>query len=187
MTVTFICITLSLLCWRPSIRTCGKWNFSFVLIKCNDFHEILLLRFIVTQVIFVCILWQSCQRSALWNKMNTLFVHSMDAERAQYNMQNYDKHETLLLDMCFLYLYFPADWVGKYLGTYQNNLTHISSAAAYYVFKYKEKLFPWKCLQRYCKNKNHVVVLHYYRFQKYDLIFHQTFCFLNCDFYPWII
>ena len=91
----------------------------------------MVLMFIITQVILICILRQYCQRSVVWNKMSILFVHCMGIARAQYNVKNLGKHEILLFDTCLLYLYFPTDWVGKYLGNYHNNVTHISGAVAH--------------------------------------------------------
>ena len=97
-------------------------------LECRTFHEILLFMFIETQLLFVCIIWQSCHISALWNTMNMLFVCDMDVSYEHYNVKHCGKHEMLLLDTCLLYLYFPPDWVGKYLGTYNNNITHIYRA-----------------------------------------------------------
>ena len=63
--------------------------------------------------------------------MNVLFVHGIDVSRQQYNVKHYGKYEILLLDTCLFYLYFPPDWVGKYLVTYHNNVTRISSGVAH--------------------------------------------------------
>ena len=63
--------------------------------------------------------------------MDMLFVCFMDIGCTQYNVLHYGKNENLLLDRCLLHLYFPPDWVGKYLDTYQNNIAHISSAVAH--------------------------------------------------------
>ena len=49
----------------------------------------------------------------------------------------------LLLDTCLLYLYLPLDWVGKYLDTYHNNVTHIYSAVSHDVYKYSLTLLTW--------------------------------------------
>ena len=57
--------------------------------------------------------------------MNTLFVSGMDVTREQYKNKHYCKHEIVLLETFFLYIYLTPDWVGKCLGTYQNNATHI--------------------------------------------------------------
>ena len=100
-------------------------------------------------------------------------------------MIHYGKHEILFLDTCFLYLYFPTDWIGQYLGTYHNNGAHISIVVSHNFWTYMDTLLTWPCLQRYCKYYNHEVVQDYHRFQIYDLIFHQTFCFEHCDFYIW--
>ena len=51
----------------------------------------------------------------------------MSVGHAQYNMIDYGKHENLLMNKCLLYIYLPPDWVGKYLVTYHNNVTHIYS------------------------------------------------------------
>ena len=59
--------------------------------------------------------------------MNMMFVCGMDVVRVQYNMKHYGKHEILLFYTCLLYIYLPPDWVGKYLVTYHNNVTHIYS------------------------------------------------------------
>ena len=40
-------------------------------------------------------------------------------------------------------------------------------------------------MKRYCKYDNHKVLQNSYRFKKYNLIFHQNFCFVHCDFYLW--
>ena len=103
----------------------------FVSLECRTFHEIMVLMFIVTQVLFVCINFQSCQSLALRNKLNMLFICGTDVSCAQYKVGHYSKHERLLLDMCLLNLYFTPDWVEQYLGTYQNNVTHISSVVLY--------------------------------------------------------
>ena len=79
-------------------------------------------------------------------------------------------------------LYLPPDWVGKYWVTYHNNVTRISSAVFYDVYRYMDTLFPWPCLQHYCKNDNHEVVLNSYRLQKYNWVFLQTFCSVHFDF-----
>ena len=117
--------------------------------------------------------------------MHVLFIRSMDVSLKHYTVKNYGIHEIVLLDTCLLYLYLPPEWVRQYLVTYHNNGTHISSAVTHNVQRYKETLLPWPCLYRYCKLDNHEVVLHSYRFKKYNWIFQQTFCFANCDFYFW--
>ena len=60
-----------------------------------------------------------------------LFGRDMYVTREQYNVKHYGKHEILLLDTCFLYIYLPPNWVGQYLGTYHNNITHIFSAVSH--------------------------------------------------------
>ena len=78
----------------------------------------MLLMFLVTQVILMCIIWQYCQRSPLWNTTNMIFICGVDVGRAQYNVRSYGKNEELLLDTCLLYIYLPPDWAGQYLRTY---------------------------------------------------------------------
>ena len=141
--------------------------------------------FLVTQVIFVCVLWQSCPILPLWNTMNMLFIHNIDVACKQYNVKNYSKHEIILLDTCLLYLYLRPYWVGQHLNNYHKNVTHISSAVSHDAQRYMDTLFPCPCLHQYCKYDNNEVVLHYYRFQKYDWIFYQTSCFAQFDFYIW--
>ena len=97
------------------------------------FRGIVLLVFVVTQVIFVCILWQCYQSLLLWNKMSMLFVRGMDVSREQYNLKHYGNRKILLLETCLLYLYLNPDWVVQYLGTYHNNVTHIYSVVVHYV------------------------------------------------------
>ena len=63
----------------------------------------------------------------------------MDVGHAQYNTKNYSKHEILLLYL--LYLYFTPDWVGKYLGTYHNSVTHIYSELSHNVYNYRDIFF----------------------------------------------
>ena len=63
--------------------------------------------------------------------MDMLFVHGMGVAREQYNVKHYGKHEIVLFDTCLLYLYLPPDWVGQYLGTYHNSVTHISSVVSH--------------------------------------------------------
>ena len=121
--------------------------------------------------------------SALWKTMKILLVYRMNVGRAQYSVRNYEKYEILLLDTCLLCLYLPPDWVGKYLGTYHNNITNIFSVVDHYVQRYMDTLLSCPCMQRYCKYDNHEVVQNYYRFQKYDWMLHQTFCFAHYDFY----
>ena len=60
-----------------------------------------------------------------------LLVHGMDGGRSHYKERHYGKHNILLLNMCLLYIYLPPYMIGKYLGTYHNNITHISSAVAH--------------------------------------------------------
>ena len=79
--------------------------------------------------------------------------------------ENYGKHEIILLDTCLLYPYLPHDWIGQYLGTYNNNVTHISSAVDHDYYKYRDTLLTWPCLKWYCKYDNNEVVLHYYNFR----------------------
>ena len=97
------------------------WNVVFL-------NEILLFMFLVAQFLFVCILFYSCQSSPLWNTLNIFFICGMDVSREQYYVKNYGKHKIIFLDTCLLYLYFTPDWVGQYLGTFHNSVTHISSA-----------------------------------------------------------
>ena len=59
------------------------------------------------------------------------FVHGKEVSRAQYSMKNFGKDKILWLDTCLLYLYLPPDWVGQYLVTYHNNVTHIYSTVAH--------------------------------------------------------
>ena len=115
--------------------------------------------------------------------MNMFFVCGMSVDREQYNVKYYGKHEILLLDTWLLYIYYPPDWVGQYLVTYNKNVTYIYSALDHNVQSYRDTLLPWPCMQWNYKYDSHEVVLHSYRFQKYDWIFHQTFCFAHCDFY----
>ena len=56
-----------------------------------------------------------------------LLVCGIDVAPEQWNAKHYGKNKVLLLDTCLLYLYLPPYWVGKYLNTYQNTATHISS------------------------------------------------------------
>ena len=107
--------------------------------------------------------------------------------REQWNMKYYSKYEIVLLETCLLYLYSTPDWVGQYLGTYHNSVTHIYSAAAHGVYRYMEILLPWTCLQRYCKYENREIVLYSYRLQKYYCIFPQTFYFVHFEFYIWCV
>ena len=60
-----------------------------------------------------------------------LFFFFWNAGHAQYNVRRYSKHEILLLDTCLLHLYFTPDWLGKYLDTYQNNMTQNYSEVSY--------------------------------------------------------
>ena len=89
--------------------------------------------FLLTQVLFVCILCNSGQRPALWNTMKIFSIRGMDVARENRNVKHYSKHEILLLDTCVLYICVSPDWVGQYLVTYHNNVTHISSAVSHYV------------------------------------------------------
>ena len=97
----------------------------------------MLLMFLVTQVIFVCVFWKSCQRSSLCNILNMLFIRGMDVGREQYNVRHYGKYEILLLDTCLLYLYLSPEWVGQYLGTYHNNARYVSIAVVHDVYSYR--------------------------------------------------
>ena len=65
--------------------------------------------------------------------MKMLFVYGMYFVSEQYNVKHYGKHDILLLEKKLLYLYLPTDWVGQYLYTYHNNVTHISSTLSHYV------------------------------------------------------
>ena len=160
-----------------------QMKFQFLYLWNVFFCEILLLMFLVTQVIFMCILQQYWQSSSIWNTIICLFVCGMDIAREQYSVKNDGKHEIILLDICLLYLYLTHDWVEQYLGIYHKNVTQISSMASHDVQRYRDNFLPWPCLQQYCKYDNHEAVLHSYRVQNYDWIFHQTFCFTHCDFY----
>ena len=91
--------------WKMKCQFLYLWNVFF--------GEILLLMFLVTQFLFLCIIWQYCQISSLWNTMNMMFVRGLDVAYEQYNVKHYSKHEIILLYTCLLYLYFPPDWVGK--------------------------------------------------------------------------
>ena len=83
----------------------------FVTLECKTIHEIILLMFLLTQVLLVCILWQSCHSLVLCNAFNMLLVCGIDVGCAQYNVRHYGKHEILLLSTCLLYIYLPTDWV----------------------------------------------------------------------------
>ena len=113
----------------------------FLSLKCRTFHKIILLMFLFTHFILLCILFWSCQSYSLWNTMNVLFINFMVIGCSRYNVIHYGKHENVLLDKCLLYLYFPPDWVGKYLYTYNNNVTHISSAVSHDVYSYRYTFF----------------------------------------------
>ena len=43
--------------------------------------------------------------------MNMLFICGMDITHEQYNVKHYGKHEIILLDTYFLYLYLPPDYL----------------------------------------------------------------------------
>ena len=103
----------------------------------------------------------------------------------RYNMRYYNKHEILLLDTCFLYLFLYPWWIWQYLVIYHNNVTHISSVVSHYVYSYSGIFFTWPCIQWYFKYVSLEIVHNYYRFKIYNLIFHQTFCFAYIDFYLW--
>ena len=100
-------------------------------------------------------------------------------------MRHYNKHENLLSDTCLLNLYLPPGWAWQYLDIYHNDVAHIYSAIGNDVYSYSDIFLPLPFLQWYFKYCNHEIVQNYYRFQKYNLIFHQTFCFAYSDFYPW--
>ena len=85
---------------------------SFVSLEFNTCNEIILLMFLVTQVLFVCVLWQHHQILALWNTIIMLFVFGMDIGCSKYNVKRYGKHENILFSTCLLYLYLPPNWVG---------------------------------------------------------------------------
>ena len=51
------------------------------------FQEIVVLMFLVTKVILVCILWNYCKRLVLWKTMNMLLVSGMGVTHEHYNMQ----------------------------------------------------------------------------------------------------
>ena len=123
----------------------------FVSREFSTFHEILLLMFLLTQVLFMYILWKSCQISDLWNPINMLFIIIMDVVRSHYKVRHYGKHEILLLDTCLLYLYLTPNWVGKYSGIYHKNVTHISCVVSHDAYNYRGTLLPWPCPQRNCK------------------------------------
>ena len=103
-----------------------QMKFQFLYIWNLVFDEIMLLMFLLTQVLFMCILCQSCQIFSLRNTMKMLFVCGMDVAREQYSVNHYGKHKIVFLDTCFLYLYLPPDWVVQYLGAY-NNTGHTCS------------------------------------------------------------
>ena len=126
----------------------------------------MLLIFLVTQVIFVCIFCHYCHILTLWNTINMLFIRGMEVYRAQYNMRHYSKHEILLLDTCLLYLYFPPDRVVNYLCTYHNIITHISIVVDHYIYRYRDTVLPCPYLLWYFKYENYEVVLNSYRFQQ---------------------
>ena len=67
----------------------------------------------------------------MWNTLNTMCALRMDFCHEIYNMIHFGRHEKLLLDKFLLYLYLTPEWLGKYLGTYHNNVTHIYSAVAH--------------------------------------------------------
>ena len=64
--------------WITRIGTCGKWNNSFCITEMYLLNEVLLLMFIVTQNILVCVLCQSYQSSSLWNTKMMFFFRGMD-------------------------------------------------------------------------------------------------------------
>ena len=107
----------------------------------------------------------------------------MDIVQEKYNVKHYGKQNIVLLNTCFLYLYFLPDCVVQYLGTYHNNVTHIYSGLDYDFKSYRDIFLTWPCLQRYFKHENHEVVLHSYKSKIYDWIFHQKFCFALFEFY----
>ena len=117
--------------------------------------------------------------------MNVLFIHGMDVECAKYNVRHYRKHEILLLDTFLLYIYFTPNCVWKYLGSYNNNVTHIYIVIVHDFYGHRYTLLPCPCLQSYCKYGTHDIIQNCYSFQRNDLIFRQTLCFARCEFYLW--
>ena len=53
------------------------------------------------------------------------------------------------------------------------------------VVRYKDILLPYPYLQQNFKYDIHEVLQNVYRFQIFNLIIRQTFCFLHCGFYIW--
>ena len=89
--------------------------------------------------------------------------------------------------MCWLYVYLPPEWVWKCFYIFDNNVIHISSAIYNYVYRDRDTLLLWPCLRMYFKHETHGVLQTFYTFQKCDLLFHQTFCFLQCEFFIWVV
>ena len=118
--------------------------------------------------------------------MNVLFIHGMDVECAKYNVRHYRKHEILLLDTFLLYIYFTPNCVWKYLGSYNNNVTHIYIVIVHDFYGHRYTLLPCPCLQSYCKYGTHDIIQNSYSFQRNDLIFHQNFYFVHCDLCIWV-
>ena len=77
---------------------------NFVSLECRSFLGIMLLVFLVTQVLFLCIFWQYCHIPALWKTMKILSVCSMYVSHARYNVKHCGRHETILLETCLVYL-----------------------------------------------------------------------------------
>ena len=92
-----------------------------------------------------------------------LFVLSIGVIYTMYTVIRFCRNETVFLDVCLLYLYFPLDCSWQYLYICHNNITLISSEVSHDIKDYRDILLTWLCLMIFYVHDNHEVLYNSYR------------------------
>ena len=73
--------------------------------------EIMILKFRVRQVTFMCIILQVSQNQDQWKTYNTLFIIHLVVCHENYNVIHCGKYEKVLVNTCLLLIYLYPDEV----------------------------------------------------------------------------
>ena len=67
----------------------------------------------------------------MWDIFNMVYALQMHSFHSMYNTIHSSRHENVLLDNYFLYLYEPSDWLWQYFVISHNSITHIFSVVVH--------------------------------------------------------
>ena len=158
-------IEVILRAWRPYIIFCHIYGYprfinvannmiAFVLLKGIIYHERQKYMSSIKQVIFACIILLLFLLLELPNTKSMFLTHIGVVLALQSVIPIY-RHENLLLDTCLCHPDYNIDPVWKYLESWHNTTTHISSESKDVDLMYSYTWFPCIWMFLFCVYDNH--------------------------------